>query len=70
MFSGLPASVLAQYGIQGMHIPGMSMSHSAMAGMVSAASPITAGQMALQAGQIPGLQGNYCTSTSLNWIKD
>lgn len=50
--------MFAQYGLSGVPgLPGMSIPGSAVPGMVSAASPITAGHMAMAGAQYPGLAG-------------
>lgn len=70
LIPGLPATMLAQYGIPAgvPGLPGMSIPGSAVPGMATAASPITAGQVALAAGgQYPGLAGKVLELVGSNW---
>ena len=60
LFLGIPASMLAQYGIPGVPgLPGMSIPGSAVPTMVSAANPLSAGHMhmAMAGGHYPGIAG-------------
>lgn len=62
MILGIQASYLAaQYGVPGIPgmpgLPGMQLTSGAMAGLVSSASPISAGQLAVAGAQYPGLTG-------------